>query len=115
LVKNLFTNGQLSGRIGFRPDYLQIGVTRLCLREGIAESLYYNWSTDCMEAGKRRLASDTARQATSSEVTSLKREALGLKIRVCNCFSAGVTHRVSSRQVVLNLTHSRQNFGDFSM
>lgn len=54
-------------------------ISELCRREGIAESLYYNWSKDFMEAGKRRLAGDTARQATSSEVTSLKREAQDLK------------------------------------
>ena len=54
-------------------------ISELCRREGIAESLYYNWSKDFMEAGKKRLAGDTARQATSSEVTSLKREARDLK------------------------------------
>ena len=42
-------------------------ISELCRREGIAESLYYNWSKDFMEAGKRRLAGDTTRQATSSE------------------------------------------------
>lgn len=54
-------------------------IAGLCRREGIAESLYYNWSKDFMEAGKKRLAGDTARQATSSEVTNLKREARDLK------------------------------------
>ena len=54
-------------------------ISELCRREGIAESQYYNWSKDFMEAGKKRLAGDTARQATSSEVTCLKREARDLK------------------------------------
>ena len=54
-------------------------IAELCRREGIAESLYYKWSKDFMEAGKKRLAGDAARQATSSEVTSLKREARDLK------------------------------------
>lgn len=54
-------------------------IFELCRREGITESLYYNWSKDFMEAGKKRLAGDTARQATSSEVTDLKREAHDLK------------------------------------
>ena len=49
-------------------------ISELCRREGIAESLYYNWSKDFMEAGKKRLAGDTTRQATSSEVTGLKRD-----------------------------------------
>ena len=48
-------------------------------REGIAESLYYNWSKDFLEAGKKRLSGDTARQATPGEVVSLKREARDLK------------------------------------
>ena len=43
-------------------------ISELCRREGIAESLYYNWSKDFMEAGKKRLAGDIQRQATSGEV-----------------------------------------------
>ena len=44
---------------------------RLCRREGIAESLYYNWSKEFLEAGKKRLAGDTARAATTDEVKVL--------------------------------------------
>jgi len=40
-------------------------IAALCRREGIAESLYYSWSKEFLEAGKQRLAGDTARQATS--------------------------------------------------
>ena len=54
-------------------------ISELCRRERISESLYYNLSKDFMEAGKKRLAGDTTRQATSSEVTGLKREARDLK------------------------------------
>ncbi|EBA03505.1 ISCc3, transposase OrfA [Rhodobacteraceae bacterium HTCC2150] len=54
-------------------------ISELCRGEGIAESLYYNWSKDFMEAGKKRLAGDTSRQATTNEVTGLKREARDLK------------------------------------
>ena len=54
-------------------------IAELCRREGIAESLYYSWSKEFLEAGKRRLAGDTARAATSSEVTDLRREARALK------------------------------------
>ena len=54
-------------------------ISELCRREGIAESLYYNWSKDFLEAGKKRLSGDTARQATSGEVVILKREARDLK------------------------------------
>ena len=51
----------------------------LCRQEGIAESLYYSWSKEFLEAGKRRLSGDTARQATSPEVKDLRVETLALK------------------------------------
>ena len=54
-------------------------IAALCRREGIAESLYYKWSKEFLEAGKRRLSGDTERQATSSEVKELRSEALALK------------------------------------
>ena len=54
-------------------------IASLCRREGIAESLYYSWSKEFLEAGKRRLAGDTAREATSQEVKTLRAEALSLK------------------------------------
>ncbi len=54
-------------------------ISELCRREGIAESLYYNWSKEFLEAGKKRLSGDTQRQATSGEVTNLKRETRDLK------------------------------------
>ena len=54
-------------------------IAALCRREGIAESLYYSWSKEFLEAGKNRLAGDTARQATSPEVKELRSEAAALK------------------------------------
>ena len=54
-------------------------IAELCRREGIAQSLYYSWSKEFLEAGKKRLAGDTARQATSGEVKDLRAEALALK------------------------------------
>jgi transposase-like protein len=54
-------------------------IAELCRKEGIAQSLYYTWSKEFMEAGKRRLAGDTARAATSGEVQGLRREARALK------------------------------------
>ncbi len=54
-------------------------IAALCRREGIAESLYYSWSKEFLEAGKSRLAGDTARQATAPEVKELRSEALALK------------------------------------
>ena len=54
-------------------------IAELCRREGIAASMYYGWSKEFLEAGKRRLAGDTARAATSGEVKDLRREATALK------------------------------------
>ncbi len=54
-------------------------IAALCRREGISQSLYYKWSKEFLEAGKRRLAGDTARSATTSEVKDLKRESRQLK------------------------------------
>ncbi len=54
-------------------------ISALCRREGISDSLYYTWSKEFLEAGKRRLSGDTARQATSHEVKDLRSEAMALK------------------------------------
>ena len=54
-------------------------IAELCRREGIASSQYYGWSKEFLEAGKRRLAGDTARAATPSEVKDLRRETQALK------------------------------------
>jgi transposase len=61
---------------GLRGEH---SIAELCRREGIAGSLYYTWSKEFLEAGKRRLAGDTARAATSGEVKDLRREAQALK------------------------------------
>jgi len=54
-------------------------IAELCRREGIASSMYYGWSKEFLEAGKKRLAGDTARAATADEVKDLRREAGALK------------------------------------
>jgi transposase len=54
-------------------------IAELCRREGIVQNLYYRWSKDFLEAGKKRLAGDTARAATADEVKELRREAGALK------------------------------------
>ena len=61
---------------GLRGEY---SIAELCRREGIAQSLYYNWSKEFLEAGKKRLAGDTARAANSDEVKDLRRESRDLK------------------------------------
>ena len=54
-------------------------IAELCRREGIPPNVYYRWSKDFLEAGKKRLAGDIAREATSDEVKGLRREATALK------------------------------------
>ena len=54
-------------------------IAELCRREGIAASMYYGWSKEFLEAGKKRLSGDTSRAATTDEVRDLRREAGALK------------------------------------
>ena len=54
-------------------------IASLCRREGIAANLYYRWSKEFLEAGKKRLLGDTQREASSSEVTDLRKENARLK------------------------------------
>ena len=57
----------------------EMSVAELCRREGIASNLYYRWSKDFLEAGKKRLNGDTMREATSGEVKFLRSEDRELK------------------------------------
>lgn len=52
----------------------EASISELCRREGIVSNLYYRWSKDFLEAGKKRLSGDTSREATSSEVGDLRSE-----------------------------------------
>ena len=61
---------------GLRGEH---SIAELCRRKQIAQSLYYAWSKEFLEAGKKRLAGDTTREATSSEVTVLRHEMGDLK------------------------------------
>ena len=61
---------------GLRGEY---SIAELCRREGIAESLYYSWSKEFLEAGKRRLAGDTELSASTGEVKELRREVRDMK------------------------------------
>ncbi len=54
-------------------------IASICRREGINPNLYYKWSKDFLEAGKRRLSGDTVREANSIEVTDLRKENEQLK------------------------------------
>ena len=54
-------------------------IAAICRKEGISPNLYYNWSKSFLEAGKKCLSGDTQREATSDEVTILKRENEDLK------------------------------------
>ena len=61
---------------GLRGEY---SIAELCRREGIAESLYYSWSKEFLEAGKRRLNGDTEGAASTPEVKELRREVRDMK------------------------------------
>ena len=55
-------------------------IATLCRKEGINQNLYYRWSKEFLEAGKKRLAGDTVREATTDEVKGLRDESLSLKV-----------------------------------
>ena len=57
-------------------------IAAICRREGISPNLYYRWSKDFLIAGKKRLQGDTAREANSQEVISLRSENEQLKALV---------------------------------
>lgn len=54
-------------------------IAELCRKEGIHQNLYYNWSREFLEAGKKRLSGDTQREANSGEVKALRSESAQLK------------------------------------
>ena len=57
----------------------EMTIAELCRKEGLSQGLYYKWSKDFMEAGKKRLSGDTMREANTSEVKELKDENRSLK------------------------------------
>ena len=64
----------------------ECSIAELCRREGINANLYYRWSKDFLEAGKRRLAGDTVREANTDEVVGLKKENKDLKQAVAELY-----------------------------
>ena len=54
-------------------------IAELCRQEGLSQGLYYSWSKEFLEAGKKRLAGDTAREANTGEVKDLRRVTRDLK------------------------------------
>ena len=61
-------------------------IAELCRQEGINSNLYYRWSKDFLEAGKKRLSGDTAREANSDQVVGLRKENTDLKQAVAELY-----------------------------
>jgi transposase len=61
-------------------------IAELCRQEGINNNLYYRWSKDFLEAGKKRLSGDTMREANSDEVVDLRKENTNLKQAVAELY-----------------------------
>ena len=68
---------------GLRGEY---SIAELCRREGINNNLYYRWSKDFLEAGRKRLSGDTVREASTDEVVDLKKENANLKQAVAELY-----------------------------
>jgi transposase len=62
----------------------ETAIAEICRREGIASNLYYNWSKDFLEAGKKRLQGDIVRDANSNDVNELRKENAQLRDLVAN-------------------------------
>jgi transposase len=75
----------------------EMTIAELCRKEGIADSLYYSWSKEFMEAGKARLSGNTKRQAGSCEVNELRGENEQLKQVVAELL---LENRVLKKSVV---------------
>lgn len=75
----------------------EASIAEVCRREGIVPNLYYRWSKDFLEAGKKRLQGDTVREATSSEVVSLRQENEQLKQLVADL---SLTNRVLKKSQI---------------
>jgi transposase len=71
-------------------------IATICRREGINSNMYYRWSKEFLEAGKKRLLGDTAREANSEEVTELKNENEQLKQLVAEL---SLTNRVLKKSL----------------
>ncbi len=76
--------GRATRRHFSAEDKIRIVLDGLRGEDSIAQSLYYTWSKEFLEAGKRRLAGDTARAATTGEVHGLRRETRALKEAVAD-------------------------------
>lgn len=66
-------------RIALEGLQCEESIATLCRKEGLAPNLYYRWSKEFLEAGKKRLVGDTTREATSTEVAELPQENARLK------------------------------------
>lgn len=76
----------------------------ICRKEGIAPALYYRWSKDFMEAGKRRLSGDTLREANTEEVLQIKNENVELKNLVAELMLSNRTLKKSLHGLESNST-----------
>src|SRR5207253_3238789 len=92
-------------------------LAELCRKEGINQNLYYRWSKEFLEAGKKRLAGDTAREATSDEVKELKAEARQLteplaevRIETAIVNLALEEPDLSPRELAVNFTDTKGSF-----
>src|ERR1700756_4030997 len=74
-------------------------IAELCRKEGINQNLYYRWSKEFLEAGKKRLARDTAGEATSDEVKELRAEARQLKETLVHPMTQGKIERYHRRSM----------------
>jgi transposase len=86
---------------GLRGDE---SINTICRKEGIAPALYYRWSKDFIEAGKRRLNGDTLREANTDEVNQIRNENAELKNLVAELMLKNRTLKKSMNGLESNST-----------
>jgi transposase len=72
-------------------------IAEICRKEGLHQNLYYRWSKEFLEAGKKRLAGDTVREAGSDEVKARRFESMQLKEALAE---AMLENRVLKKSVI---------------
>ena len=78
----------------------ETSIAELCRKEGISQNLYYRWSKDFMESGRKRLDGDTMREANTTEVQDLQRSSFESRLKASQTLQLQLTSTVTLYQAL---------------